>query len=529
MPELTPEQKKIIRLIEKEANAVGLDPDYAIALANLESGFRHIPAQVKEGEPASTSFGPFQVNKATAKANGIDYDEMVKNPELAVRAGIKNILRHVNNPNLMTENPDTGVKEIDPMRIAAAHRYGEGSDYAKTGNRKFIDPVLNEYLARAMEHFPDESFPESIYTAKDAEDKSNASNAIGMGSVPLIAESQRERDKALEEQDAWDRQVAAAGLGATGALVGAVKAPVFSAGQKLYEMIRNYKNGKINPSDVEALIDAQNIAKQTSAGAQTTQEATGPYAKYTKKFGDPIGLTEQEIATSTGMGKGEGEAWDKIKKAKEANKKIENLFGEGYKLDPQRQIMIDTSAGAGPRGAPKQPVSMAISAEEKAKQLMDYDNWLKAQVAARKAKDAVPNVLNTVAGSSPVRFGFGGLGAGFNIADAYQKLSQEGALNTAGGLTSLGAAGASVLGAFPKFAARANPAAIALTTGSQIMGDLARNDRQAAAESGLTGLTALAPRIFGAPAAALYSRGLNEGEEEELKRRRKMAPTITAP
>jgi hypothetical protein len=517
MPTLTPEQKKIIKEIEKQATAYGVDPDFAIALANLESNFQNVPA----GDKSSTAFGPFQVNKATAEANGVDYEKMRNDPNLAIQTGILNLARHAKNP----------LFEGDPLRIAAAHRYGESSDYAKTGNTKLIDPTLREYLASAMEHFPDERFPETVYfSAKDV-GKTGAAEAsdTSMGSVPLIAESQKEREKALEEQDAFNRQEAAAQLGGAGALFGAVKAPAIGIVQKIYEMARNYKNGKISPDDVEKIIEAQNIAKQTSAGAPATQEATGPYAKYTKTFGDPVGLTQQEIATSTGMGKGEGEAWDKIKKAKEANQKITNLFGEGYKLDPQRQIMINTSAGAGPRGAPRQPVGMSISPEQKAQQLMDYDNWLKAQVAARTAKDTAPNAFRTIAGSSPVRFGLAGAGAGFNLEDAYQKLSQQGALNTASGLTSLGAAGTSVLGAFPKYAARANPAAIALTTGSQIMGDLARGDRQAAAESGLTGATALAPRIFGAPAAALYSRGLNEGEAEELKRRRKMAPTITAP
>jgi len=35
MPTLTPEQKKIIKEIEKQAIAYGVDPDFAIALANL--------------------------------------------------------------------------------------------------------------------------------------------------------------------------------------------------------------------------------------------------------------------------------------------------------------------------------------------------------------------------------------------------------------------------------------------------------------------------------------------------------------
>jgi hypothetical protein len=520
MPTLTPEQKKIIKEIEKQAIAYGVDPDFAIALANLESNFQNIPA----GDKSSTAFGPFQVNKATAEANGYDYEKMKSNPTIAIQAGISNLARHAKNP----------LFEGDPLRIAAAHRYGEGSDYAKTGNTKLIDQTLREYLASAMEHFPDERFPETVYSDPRNVEKTGKAEApdTSMGSIALGGENAKEVQDALNEQDAFDRQVAAAQLGGAGALFGAVKAPVFSAGQKLFEMVRNYKNGKIDPSDVEALIDAQNLAKQTSAVSPTTQEPTGPYAKYTKTFGDPVGLTQQEIATSTGMGKGEGEAWDKIKKAKEANQKITNLFGEGYKLDPERQIMLDTSAGSGPRGAPKQPLpptKIALPPEQQAKYLMDYDNWLKAQVAARTAKDSAPNAIKTIAGSSPVRFGLAGAGAGFNLADAYQKLSQEGALNTASGLTSLGAAGTSVLGAVPKYAARANPAAIGLTTASQVMGDLARGDRQAAAESGLTGATALAPRIFGAPAAALYSRGLNVGEAEELKRRRKMAPTITAP
>ena len=268
---------------------------------------------------------------------------MKSNPTIAIQAGISNLARHAKNP----------LFEGDPLRIAAAHRYGEGSDYAKTGNTNLIDPTLREYLASAMEHFPDERFPETVYSDPRNVEKTGKAEApdTSMGSVPLIAESQKEREKALEEQ-MFCNQVRPWSWW-NGALSWCRKTPVFSAGQKLYEMVRNYKSGKIAPSDVETLIDAQNLAKQTSSGAPSTQEATGPYAKYTKTFGDPVGLTQQEIATSTGMGKGEGEAWDKIKKAKEANQKITGLFGEGYKLDPQRQIMIDTSAGAGPRGAPR--------------------------------------------------------------------------------------------------------------------------------------------------------------------------------
>jgi hypothetical protein len=137
--------------------------------------------------------------------------------------------------------------------------------------------------------------------------------------------------------------------------------------------------------------------------------------------------------------------------------------------------------------------------------------------------DAVQRGARFVLGSSPVKYGLAGAGIGYNIEDAYQKLRDEQYL---GGLTSLGAAGASGLTLVPKYAARANPAAIGLTTASQMMGDLARGDRQSAAESGLTGAVMLAPRVVGPLGAIVYSGGLNKGEEEELERRRKMAPTI---
>ena len=100
---MTEEQKVIVREIAKQAKELGIDVRFAVALANLESSFRHIPASDK----TSTAFGPFQVNQATAKANNVDYEEMKKDPNLAIRTGLLNIVRHVNNPNLRTFNPET--------------------------------------------------------------------------------------------------------------------------------------------------------------------------------------------------------------------------------------------------------------------------------------------------------------------------------------------------------------------------------------------------------------------------------------
>jgi hypothetical protein len=143
--------------------------------------------------------------------------------------------------------------------------------------------------------------------------------------------------------------------------------------------------------------------------------------------------------------------------------------------------------------------------------------------------DIIARSAQNVLGSSPLRYGLAGAGIGYNLEDAYQNFSKPDPLNKAAGVASTGGALASALGLVPKYAARANPAAIGLTTAAQVMGDVQRGDNQSAAETGLSGLAALFPRLFGPIGAAVYSGGLNKGDAEELERRRKMPPTITRP
>ena len=171
-----------------------------------------------------------------------------------------------------------------------------------------------------------------------------------------------------------------------------------------------------------------------------------------------------------------------------------------------------------------------------AQRLIDRSNAAEAakinaaatQEAIEKATQpgAVQRVAKNVMTSAPVKGGLAGLGVGFNVQDAYNKFDQGDML---GGSLATGAAGASALGLVPRLASTMNPAAIGLTTASQIAGDLRQGNRQGAAESGLTGLTALFPRLFGPVSGLVYSGGLNKGEEEELERYRKMKPPHLQP
>lgn len=168
----------------------------------------------------------------------------------------------------------------------------------------------------------------------------------------------------------------------------------------------------------------------------------------------------------------------------------------------------------------------AVNAQQQAAAQKAAMNEIMFQQSMQRAgqPDIVQRGARAVMRTSPVRGGMAGLGVGFNAQDAYNKF-QEG--DTLGGALATGAAGASGLTLVPRLAPVMGPAAVGLTTASQVAGDLRRGDRQGAAESGLTGLTAMFPRIFGPLGTAVYSRGLNEGEEEELRKRRMLAPTIS--
>jgi hypothetical protein len=155
MADLTSEQKKIIREIEKQAIAMGIDPNFALAVAGAESDYRHIPAS----DPTSTAYGAFQVNKPTAQTNKYDYAEMVADPNKGIEVGLKNLQRHASNP----------LFEGDPARIVAAHRLGEGSDYAKTGNSKYLTPDIANYIADVGERHPNAEFPQNVLVSKPAE------------------------------------------------------------------------------------------------------------------------------------------------------------------------------------------------------------------------------------------------------------------------------------------------------------------------------------------------------------------------
>lgn len=465
--QLTEDQKKIIRLIEKEAIKAGLNPDFALAVAQAESSYQHIPATDK----SSTAFGPFQVNKPTANTLGVDYEAMKNSPELAVQAGIKNLLSHANNPKL----------EGDPARIIAAHHYGADSPFALTGDLTQLNKDQANYIASIGELLPTGEFPETVLYTQNKEPETTANE------VAVANEENIYSGTPVTEYDTGKAR-SPAEVGALSGLTGAGLGTIYSAKAPAVRMAQRV--GLLPGGKPISAQDAVELA------GRIVPEADTPGGKWGAK---------------TGYGMGEGtvqEASSRYQRAMPSGKvsgRMAKRFGPpmpGESAD-LTQRLIDRSRAA-----------------EAAQQAAQQEQILQQASQPSAAQRGFQKVM----GSAPVRGGLAGLGVGYNVQDAYNKFDEGDML--AGTLAS-GGAGMSALGLIPKLASRANPAAVGFTTASQVAGDLQRGDRQSAAESGLTGLATLIPRVFGPLGAALYSSGLNKDEAKELERRRMMSPTIT--
>jgi len=500
MAGLSEENKKIIRMIEQEAIRHGVNPEFAIAIAARESDFRNIP----EATGKSTAFGPFQVNKATAKENGIDYEEMKKDPALAVLAGIKNIVRL---------SKDTRL-EGDPQRIAAAHHYGLNSEYAQTGDVKKIDKRLARYLADIMDSFPDQQFPETIYSEK-ASPVEGEKKSDDMGSIPLGYSNKA----AEQEEEESSQRLTSAAIGSLAApVIVAMKGPGIAAANaayNLYEKARNTLGRNVSPQEVVDIAKAAQAVSEANAPTRAPSPAGVPPnamgGKGTYNYGIAFGLTPIEAAKAVDMTKTEGGAHDLTTKRKQGLLAVKQAFPS------QDWVENRNYSGLMTLDRPTVPRGSYVQTEEGLKPLPKTEP-VKTTVP-EPPKETIPAKAARVL-SLPFRSVLAGAGAGYNIEDAYQKLMRQNPsiADIVGGILSTGAATASGLSLVPKMAAVANPAAIGLTTTSQMLGDVSRGDLPGMAGSGLAGLAALFPKTWGPIGALLYSKGLNEDEEKELER-----------
>jgi hypothetical protein len=484
LSKLDDEQIKVALKVIASAKKHGINPDFVLPMVNQESAFK------SSAKSSAGALGPMQLMPDTAKDLGVDPSNVDENIDGGMRF-LKGLI----------ENKKLGG---DPRNIFAAYNAGPNAKFFSTGDLKDLPNETVNHVVKIMGSYG-ENVPELTLTSTEApkaasepstgvsEGSSQAENQYG---ATLIGDGTAEGTKKGRDTSALE-------TGAISSLVGAGAGSVYEAkapAVRLAQRVGLLPGGKtITPTDAVELAErvmtpnapATSGARKTHGGENWQKSLTGistPGAQMDKASLDLAKGMNQAVT-----GGAPGFTGGKITEG-------------GIILNPRDAAAVDA----------KQQAAIAKAAENETRfqQMMEKAN----------KPNAFKQAASRAVSSAPVKGSLAGLGVGFNAQDAYNKFDQG---DYVGGSLASGAAGASGLSLVPKLARTMGPAAIGLTTASQVAGDLNRGDKQSAAESGLSGLAAMFPRIFGPLGSAVYSRGLNEGEDEELARRRKMKATIS--
>ena len=477
LSKLDDEQIKVALKVIASAKKHGINPDFVLPMVNAESGFRPNASSGK-------AIGPMQLTPGTAKELGVDPHNVDENIDGGMRF-LKGLV----------ENKKLGG---DPRNIFAAYNAGPNHKFFETGNLGDLPDETVGHVVKIMgaygENVPDMTVTPTEPEKTAPEPATGPEDQYSGETVPNVS------TEAEKSRDAKTAGAVGAAIGTGAGSVYAAKAPIFRMAQRVGLL----PGGKpIAPAEAAAL--AERVMTPSAPAAPVESVVKKPHG----------GENWQKALTGISTPNAQMDKAS-LDLAKGMNQAVSHGGAPGF-----------TGGTITPGGIILSPQdAAAVQVRQQAAAAQAAENEARLQQALQKAygKDIVQRGARAVVNSAPVRTGLAGMGVGFNAQDAYNKFQQGDVL---GGSLATGAAGASGLSLVPRLAPVMGPAAVGLTTAAQVAGDLRRGDRQGAAESGLSGLTALFPRVFGPLGAALYSRGLNEGEDEELKRRRMLAPTIS--
>jgi hypothetical protein len=468
LSKLNDDQIKVTLKIIESAKKYGINPEFVLAMVSTESEFK------QDALSPRGAIGVMQLLPETAKSLKVDPTNIDQNIDGGMRL-IKEL----------TEDKRIGN---DPFRLLVGYNASSATrkKFFESDNTADLPDETVMHVIKIMKPFG-VNFPSISFTpgaqpqeASDTQDDQESDSQYG-GDVVTDGGSDEET-QAAKGRSAKEMGVVGAALGTGAGSIYTAKMPLV----RLASRVGLLPGGKpMSPEDAAKMV-----------GSVMSQDGQTPGGKW---------------AAKTGYGMGEGT--------------VQESSSRYQRAMPQGKISGRLAKRFGPATPGESP--------QLAQRLIDRSNMAeatqRAQTALQSAQqgtqpDAVQRAARGFFGAAPVRGALAGLGVGYNVQDAYNKF-QEG--DTLSGALASNAALASGLGLVPKIAPVMNPLAVGLTTASQVASDIRRGDKQSAAESGLTGLTALLPRLFGPLSGLVYSGGLNKGEEEELARRRQMAPTIS--
>lgn len=226
---LSPHQQEVVSKIITEAKNQGVDPDFAIAIANQESDFNHLRGNKLNCSDAGAC-GAFQLMPETAKSLGVNPRNIDQNIKGGISLLKENLNRYDNNDLLAavaynasdaTRNKfmETGDPSVLPK---------ETLDYVKNIHSQY---PLKGVLALGTENNPfitSESSPVVEQIQQEHEQKAAEQNAANPANITPEGLGQNISDQALKTKEALsptNPALMGAGVGVGARLVGGAVQP----------------------------------------------------------------------------------------------------------------------------------------------------------------------------------------------------------------------------------------------------------------------------------------------------------------
>lgn len=518
LSKLDDEQIKVALKVIASAKKHGINPDFVLPMVNQESGF-------KPDAFSGKAYGPMQLTPSTAKELGVDPMNVDENIDGGMRY-LKGLI----------ENKKFGG---DPRNIFAAYNAGPNATFFSTGDLSDLPKETVNHVIKIMGAYG-ENVPSISITPQEPEKAAPEPSSVDSpenqyGSTLIGGETSDESKKGKQSE----RDTSALEAGVIASLIGGGVGSIYEAkypAVRLAQRVGLLPGGKaISPADavelaervmnIESSIPAAEKAKAPKSLVETAARKPHGGENWVKSLTNVNIPNAQMDKASLDLGKGMqnaisgGEPGFTGGKITEGgiivNSRVADILAKDEEVaakKAQRMAELEAAAAEREEGIRDRTKQVLI------KKALNEDAKFQQMLQSANKPNSFAQSANRMASSAPVMGSLAGLGVGFNAQDAYNKFDQG---DYIGGSLASGAAGASGLSVVPKLARFMGPAAIGLTAASQVAGDLKRGDKQSAAESGLSGLAAILPRIFGPLGSAVYSRGLNEDEQEELEKRRK--------
>lgn len=408
------DQLTVARKVRDQAIANGLNPDFVLPMIKAESNFNQ---NVESGKGA---VGVMQLMPDTAKSLKVDSSDIDQN----IRGGMLLLKELIDNPKIGN----------DPYKVLVGYNASSKTrdKFYESGDLSVLPDETLSHINKVQEYYGGE-LPNVLVAKNEDTPSGNKENVSPYTGEPLVSLEDQQKNKES------DRAFAGAALGATGAMVGTAKVPVFNLARKAMSAINNRATGnQLTPAEITNLIETTNKGTGVPIGPKDAgYMARGQTGAQIYNYAKSLGLSDIEALKVTNATKEEGGAHDILNKKNANELKLKGMFpSDNFSENPAFGGIYteDTTHGVNPRATITNPNrGTFVNRPPVVENGTVVQQGGLEQLPPKKPFNTAPNItippqprsgsnfLSSVAGSSPVMGGLSAFGMGYNTQDAYEK------------------------------------------------------------------------------------------------------------